>query len=125
MPGVSLKKPKGFGCRVETQQVVGGRLRCGRPIVGVGSYLNRTDLGDFGGGLGSGKDFSDSGSVGLVVGVFLLQVHADVCAPYWCLALVACGCLLYGTGCMFPVGTPWYSWSWGTFLGVVCHTLYP
>ena len=72
MPGVSLKKPKGFGCRVETQQVVGGWLCCGHPIVGVGSYLNRTDLGDFGGCLGSGKDFSDSGSVGLVVRVFWL-----------------------------------------------------
>ena len=90
MPGVFLKKPKGFG-RDETQQVVGGRLCCGRPIVVGGSHLDRTDLRDFGRCLGSGKNFFDSGSVCLVMGAFSLQVHACGCM---CSLLLSCsGCL--------------------------------
>ena len=76
MPGVSLKKPKGFGCRVGTQQDVTGRLRCGRLVEGGGSLLSRQCLGMH---CGFGGNFHDFGSVGFVMDVVVGECLA--CCP--------------------------------------------
>ena len=81
MPGVFLKKPRGFGCRVGTQSVVAERSWCGRPVVDGGSLLCRTHLRNLSRYLGSDENFFDSSLRGVFVDeqltCFAMLMHVD------------------------------------------------